>query len=58
MGQYVMHIGTVDTFQIHVEVENLGEIAYQTAFYIIKPRYLTWKKSEPVRNYTINTVLI
>jgi len=56
MGQYVMHIGTVDTFQIHVEVENLGEIAYQTAFYIIKPRYLTWRKSEPVRNYTIKTV--
>ncbi|KAL4222473.1 Integrin alpha [Mactra antiquata] len=58
--QLVLEIGASDTIRVAVDIENIGEIAYQTAFYFNKPEALTWQQSEPkdIGCIPYNTTLI
>ncbi|XP_052246976.1 integrin alpha-6-like isoform X2 [Dreissena polymorpha] len=59
-GMPVLEIGATDQLKVHVDVENKGEIAYQTAFFLTKPSSLIWQQSEPrdIGCVQINTTMI
>ncbi|XP_060608445.1 integrin alpha-PS1-like, partial [Ruditapes philippinarum] len=46
-GKLVLEIGRSDIVRVEVDIENMGEIAYQTEFYLSRPKSLTWQQSDP-----------
>ena len=53
VGKPVLELGITKTLKVHVSIENTNEIAYQAAFYLLKPEKLTWQGAEPVSFFVL-----
>ena len=48
-GKRILEVGLTKEMKVNVRIENTFEIAYQAAFYLVKPEKLGWHGAEPVR---------